>query len=139
MADTIQVKQYLAHWLQLGKGLMIQGGQSVMKPETVIAGDQYSSEFEASWQAICSSHSGECYLEGTDLTVEQLLSEQWDIIDCGRCAMPVPVPNAGVASSDCPCHDLPGWPNTELPQPRLPVHNDQHLQDIHQRLGPSKT
>jgi hypothetical protein len=137
MADHTQVKQYLAHWLQLGKALMIQGGQTIVKPETIVVGDQYSSEFEASWQQVCSPHAGECYLEGTELTVAQLLSEQWDIIDCGRCAMPIPVPNAGIAAPDCPCHDLPSWPNTELPQPRLPVHSHTHLQNIHQRLTES--
>lgn len=133
MADPQQVKQYLARWLQLGKALTVQGGQSV-KPHPVIAGDRYSTEFEASWQQICAPESGDCYLEGTELTIQQLLSEQWDIIDCGRCDMPIPVPHTGAGAADCPCHDLPTWPNTELPQPRLPVRNGTYLKDIHQRL-----
>jgi hypothetical protein len=139
MADKIQVKQYLAYWMQLGKRLVLQGGQHIVSPEVIVAGDQYSSEFEAYWQQACSPGAGDCYLEGTDFTIAQLLTEQWDIIDCGRCTMPFPLPSAGVTSPECPCHDLPSWPNNELPHPRLPVSSTPHLQNIRQRLTNSKS
>ncbi len=139
MASKIQVKQYLAYWMQLGKGLVLQGGQRIVKPAVIVEGNQYSSEFEAYWEQACSSESGDCYLEGTDHTITQLLTEKWDLIDCSRCAMPLPLPNAGVASPECPCHDLPSWPNDDLPHPRLPVSNRPHLQNIRQRLVNSKS
>lgn len=135
MASQVQVKQYLASWLQLGKGLALQGGQVLARPSTVIAGDRYSQEFESYWQQVCAADTGDCYLEGTDVTVAQLLSSQWDIIDCSRCSMPTPIPNAGIAGPDCPCHDLSNWPNDELPHPRQPVSNGTHLQNIRQRLS----
>ncbi len=137
MAKEKQVKQYVAHWLQLGKALMVNGGQTTFKPKVVISGNQYSQEFETCWQAICAPDSGDCYLEGSDLTVAQLLTQQWDITDCGRCSMPVPLPTAGIASVDCPCHDLPSWPNDELPHPRSPVSSSDYLKGIRQRLTQS--
>lgn len=134
MAAQSQVKKYLAYWLQLGKGVCLQDGRIIQRPQNILQGDGYSQEFEACWQQVRSPASGECYLEGTEQTIEQLLTDQWDIIGCGRCAMPMPVPVAGIASPACPCHDLPSWPNLELPQPRSPVNTTDHLQGIRQRL-----
>ncbi|PZD71522.1 hypothetical protein C1752_06142 [Acaryochloris thomasi RCC1774] len=138
MASEIEVKQYLAYWMQLGKHLVLQGGQKTVKPGAIIAGDRYSAEFEACWEQARDPNSGDCYLEGAEFTIAQLLTEQWDVIDCGRCTMPSPIPSAGVASSECPCHDLPSWPNNELPHPRLPISNQPRLKDIRQRLVDSK-
>jgi hypothetical protein len=134
MASKAQVKEYLACWLQLGKGLVLCNEQVTIRLQSIVCGELYSPEFEACWEQVCSPTAGDCYLEGTELTVKQLLSEQWAMIDCGRCAMPFPVPIAGVASPICPCHDLPSWPNQEVPLPRPPVSTTTYLQGIHQRL-----
>lgn len=134
MASEVQVKQYVALWLQLGKKVLAQGGQQVLYPQPVLEGDQYSAEFNQCWQVISASDAGDCYLEGTDLTIRNLLTEQWQVIDCSRCAMPLPIPDAGIASPECPCHDLPSWPNEELPQPRRPIDNKHYLRGICSRL-----
>jgi hypothetical protein len=133
MASSNQVKQYLAYWFQLGKRLKFDRGDAVL-PQPVFQGNQYSPDFEAFWQQALHAGGHDCYLEGTDQTVAELLSSQWDLTGCARCGMPVPTINLGVQSGNCPCFDLNGWPNSELPQPRAAVDTNDHLEHIRDRL-----
>ncbi len=135
MAEPNTVKKYLAYWFQLGKRVLIRNGQEAMCPNLVVRGDRYSQEFEQCWQQIVSPESGDCYLEGTEETIEELFSAEWDIVCCARCTMPVPIPIRGMPASACPCNDLPDWPNTEVPFPREPVSTQQQLQRIRDRLS----
>ncbi len=132
MASQEQVKRYLAYWLQLGKSLVLDRGE-ILQPRP-IEGDHYSREFEACWQRILAVGGENCYLEGTLQTLSDLLSETWDIADCARCTMPVPIVNMGVQPNGCPCFDLPTWPNTDLPSPRMPVDSRGQLEQIRRRL-----
>jgi hypothetical protein len=134
MASQKEVKQYLAYWFQLGKKVIIGNGGETLLPKSVIAGNGYSDEFEKCWQKIVSPESGDCYLEGTQETIAELLSPNWDMTSCARCTMPVPVRNIGMPPELCPCNDLPDWPNTDLPLPRIPVNNQVQLQLIRNRL-----
>jgi hypothetical protein len=138
MASEQQVKTYLAYWFQLGKHLCWNNSQKQLLPQPVIRGDCYSSEFEACWQKIMAEEGKNCYLEGTDATIDQLLSSEWNIESCVRCSMPVPMVDLGIQPLECPCNDLDSWPNTELPQPRLPVNSITRLQGIHSRLNQIK-
>ncbi|UBF25288.1 hypothetical protein K9N68_27335 [Kovacikia minuta CCNUW1] len=136
MASEQKVRQYLAYWFQLGKGVVLQGGNEVLHPNPVIQGNQYSQAFEACWQQVLSPESGDCYLEGTTQTIAELLTPGWEIDACSRCSMPVPIKNLGAVSSlDCPCIDLPEWPNMEVPQPRSPVDSQTLLAQIRDRLN----
>jgi hypothetical protein len=135
MASTDQVKEYLAFWFQLGKGLVVKNSSQIQLPEPVIQGDRYSPQFEACWQRVIQSEGKNCYLEGTTQTVEQLLSSEWDVTDCARCDMPVPTLSLGMRSPGCPCEDMPLWPNTELPMPRIPVNSQVQLDQIRDRLS----
>ena len=134
MANQEQVKQYLAYWFLVGKKVYINNGQEERKPESILQRDRFSSEFEACWQEILSCESGACYLEGTDQTVEELLTPDWEVEPCARCEMPIPLKNSGMKAGACPCHDLKDWPNDEIPRPHLPVNNQQHLTQISHRL-----
>jgi hypothetical protein len=134
MASSEQVKEYLAYWFQLGKKILLRNGQEEMLPQTVIVGDRYSSEFELCWQRILDPQSGDCYLEGTHQTIEELLTSKWEITNCARCQMPVPIINLGIQPTCCPCSDLPGWPNTTLPLPRIPINTSDKLNQIKHRL-----
>ncbi|WP_416674668.1 hypothetical protein [Egbenema bharatensis] len=134
MASPDQVKQYLAYWFQLGKRLIVRNGEKAILPQPVIQGDRYSAEFEDCWQYITKNSSKDCYLEGTVQTIDELLSSRWDISPCARCDMPVPMMNLGLQPPECPCADLPLWPNTELPKPRSPVSNQTQLNSIRDRL-----
>lgn len=134
MASEKKVKRYLAYWFQLGKKVLLGNGQEELLPQSVIEGDRYSREFEACWQRILSSNAGDCYLEGTEQSIQQLLTPAWDITDCVRCGMPVPTFEIGMPSPTCPCYDLPSWPNLELPLPRSPVNSSDHLNTIKDRL-----
>jgi hypothetical protein len=134
MATSSQVKQYLAYWFQLGKKAIVQNSDQVLLPNPVIRGDRYSREFEDCWQFLLSPESGDCHLEGTPQTIKQLLSSEWELSDCPRCEMPVPLREIGLPPAGCPCSDLPTWPNLELPLPRSPVNTQQHLNDIRRRL-----
>ena len=127
MASEAQVKEYLACWLQLGKQLGLNGGRNTISIQTVIADNSFSRDFEDCWNRLRKNEAGVCYLDGTQVTVEQLLSPRWAIIDCARCSMPIPVPIAGIAPNTCPCHNLDDWPNCELPMPRIPVNSEQML------------
>jgi hypothetical protein len=134
MATKQDVKRYLAYWFQLGKKVVINNGAASLLPKVMIVGDRYSDEFEECWQTILSSGAEGCHLEGTHETIAELLTLAWDMLPCGRCSMPVPVRNMGMPPLACPCNDLPTWPNTELPAPRSPVHNQDQLIVIRDRL-----
>lgn len=135
MAPEQQVKRYLAYWFQLGKRVLIQNGGAALKPRSIMAGDRYSDEFESIWQQIISPDSGDCYLEGTEQTIAELLTPVWDLSPCARCQMPVPVRNAGMPAELCPCSDLPTWPNLDLPLPREPINSHERLSAISDRLN----
>ncbi|MBD2016721.1 hypothetical protein H6F96_22490 [Microcoleus sp. FACHB-53] len=138
MASEQQVKRYLAYWFQLGKKVLIGNGDSAVLPQSVIAGDRYSDDFERIWQLILSPESGDCYLDGTDQTIAELLMSKWVIEPCVRCEMPVPIINIGLPPELCPCNDLPTWPNTEIPAPREPVSSQTRLSQIRDRLNHAK-
>ena len=134
MASAQDVKQYLAYWFQLGKKVCIRNGQETLQPSTVLSGNRYSPEFEECWQQLQTNNAGDCYLEGTHQTIAEMLTHRWEISACARCDMPIPIQKAGIADTVCPCSDLPTWPNTELPQPRLPVDGQTRLSSIRDRL-----
>ena len=134
MASEQQVKRYLAYWFQLGKKVVIRNGDTALRPEQVFVGDCYSEEFESIWQLVLSPESGDCHLEGTEETIGELLTPEWSVSSCVRCAMPVPVKTVGMPPQLCPCSDLSGWPNTELPAPREAVSSQDRLQKIRDRL-----
>lgn len=134
MASQDQVKRYLAYWFQLGKPLVFSRENKAILPQPVIQGDRYSTEFEVCWQQIMQSGGEDCYLEGTLQTVDQLFSATWEITSCARCDMPVPTVSLGVQPAECPCIDLPSWPNLDLPQPRSPVDSHAQLNQIRDRL-----
>jgi hypothetical protein len=134
MASEQQVKQYIAHWFQLGRKVLSRNGKEAFLPEPVIQGDRYSYDFERCWQLIISPNSGDCYLEGTDQRIAELLTPAWDIRSCACCAMPIPFRNAGMPPSSCPCHEISTWPNLDVPAPRLPVDSQEHLNQIRDRL-----
>jgi len=134
MSSQQQVKRYLAYWFQLGKKVVIDKNNSLVKPQPVIVGEYYSQEFEDICQLIFSPESGDCYLEGTQQTIAELLSPNWEVEPCAVCQMPIPIKTAGIPSPVCPCHDLLTWPNTELPAPREPVNSQEHLRQICDRL-----
>lgn len=134
MASEQEVRQYLAYWFQLGKKVFIHNGQESLLPQPVIQGDRYSQKFEDCWQQILAPESGDCYLEGTEETVAELLTPAWSVSPCARCSMPVPIRNVGMPPLSCPCNDLSSWPNTEIPAPRSPINSQTQLKEIRERL-----
>jgi len=134
MAAEAKIKQFLAYWFQLGKGVTLKNGQEFLKPQSVIRGDRYSEEFEQCWQKLLSEDSGDCYLQGTRETIAELLTSEWEILACSRCEMPVPLRTRGMPPDCCPCFDLPNWPDYDKPLPRSPVDSKSYLSTICQRL-----
>ncbi len=139
MASEYQVKQYLAYWFLLGKKIVIKNGSAWLLPKPVFRGERFSLEFEECWQLISAPDAGDCYLEGTNETISQLLSPAWDLILCARCQLPIPLPIRGLPPEACPCFDLLSWPNSDLPPPRVPVNNQAQLRNISERLNFSKS
>ena len=136
-ASEENIKRYLAYWFQLGKRVIFSKEGDSLLPKPIFEGTHYSQSFEECWQRILSSQS-DSYLEGTDQTIQQLLSPVWEIVDCSRCSMPVPVQVTSTPFPFCPCQDIPDWPNFELPLPRSPVDIQISLNNIHQRLEAEK-
>jgi hypothetical protein len=134
MASSQQVRQYIAYWFQLGKGVVLENGRRTVLPRPVLAGSTYSDAFEKCWQEILAA-GGNGYLEGTQPLIAELLTPAWDIDPCARCAMPVPIKTLGLTSLECPCIDIPTWPNTDIPQPRAPVETQRRLAQIRDRLS----
>jgi len=134
MASPYAVKKYLAYWFQVGKKLIISDQNRAIIPLKVIEGDRFSGEFEEYWQLVTNSNTGDCYLEGTNYTIMELLSPKWEITDCPRCEMPIPMVEVGIQNTSCVCNDLDNWPNNELPSPREPINNQQRLNKIRESL-----
>lgn len=134
MASATEVKNYLAHWFQLGKKLVWSNGEAELLPEKIIQGDRFAPQFEECWQKIMSVDGRNCYLIGEKATIQELLSPSWTINQCARCAMPVAIVESGIQSLDCVCSDLDNWPNTELPKPRSPINSQSRLNAIKDRL-----
>lgn len=134
MASRNEVKSYLAHWFQLGKQVVSDDGQTVYQLPKVVQGERFSPEFEACWAHIIANGGRAYYLNGTSQTIEELLQPTWDIVNCARCEMPIPLTQTELELHDCPCHDLPNWPNEEIPRPRLPVNSQNHLSKMTERL-----
>ena len=134
MANEKAVRQYLAYWFQAGKRVVLEAKGESYCPQVILQGDRYSPEFEACWNYLSDASSGDCYLEGTSQTIQELLSSKWEIAPCARCDMPVPMLVLGVMPLGCPCFDLPTWPNSDIPQPRSPVNTPEQLVQIRDRL-----
>lgn len=133
MASAQQVQSFLAYWFQLGKPVVLQHREVQMLPTPVFEDGVLSSAFQDCWQQIMERPE-KCFLRGTDESIAELLSEEWDIEACARCTMPLPLPVRGVKSSACPCIDLPSWPNEEVPPPRSAICTNTRLDNIRQRL-----
>ena len=139
MASPNDVKKYLAHWFQLGKGVLHEKDDTVYLPKSVIQGDRYSDEFEQCWQAIMQLNPDTLYLRGTEQSLADLFSPAWEIVSCARCDMPIPLTHKQLPSTPCTCEDLDNWPNEDLPRPRLPVSNHNHLARLRSRLENNST
>jgi hypothetical protein len=133
MVPEVDLKTFVACWMQLGKGICQSNGE-VVHLDTVVQGGRYSDDFEALWHRIFHVNGQSYYLEGTTVALNTLSQSDWEILQCARCSMPVVMPIAGVASCICPCHDLAGWPNSEVPLPRPPINTSAYLGRISQRL-----
>lgn len=134
MATEQQVKLYLAYWFQVGKRVLLRNGDEALLPKPIFSGNSYSQEFENCWRRLQEPQSGECFLEGTEQTIQQLLSSAWEIVECAKCKMPIPMSHLSNLSPGCPCFDISSWPNLELPLPHQPADNGKSLRDICQRL-----
>ncbi len=133
MASTQEVRQYLAHWFQLGKKVTVPDQESIFT-QKVLQGNTYTIKFEDCWQQIIAQP--QAYVEGTDQTIAELLTDRWDVVDCARCTMPIPLPAVGLPQNQsCTCHDLPTWPNTQVPLPRAAGAVETRTNDLRQRLA----
>jgi len=128
MATSIEVKEYLAKWLQMGKKVSINDAE-IQLPK-VINGEHYSPEFEQLWE---QSQRAISYLEGTNQTIQDLLKPEWEIINCTTCELPVPILSIGYPGvQSCVCDDNP---NLYTIAPRSPVKSSTYLQNISDRLN----
>lgn len=134
MATQQEVKTYLAYWVQLGKGIYLSGSDTPCRPNPVVKGDRFSETFERCWAKVQASKGKGCHLEGTDVTLDQLFSSEWEIDSCARCGMAVPTPVVIYNGLMCPCNDVSDWPNDNVPRPRLPQSDRTHLSRISERL-----
>jgi hypothetical protein len=134
MASVQKVQSYLSYWFQLGKPVIFEPDGSQCLPMPIFQGPDYSPSFQQCWGRIMA-HPSECFLRGTDESVADLLSEEWEIVGCARCPMPMPMPIRGIKVAPCPCADLPSWPNTDIPHPRNGVCTHEQLSHLQQRLN----
>ena len=135
MASFPEVKQYLAHWFQLGRKVYAHNGDLPLLPTKVFQDLNYSAEFDRCWELITTEQAGDCYLEDTTQTIAELLTAKWDVVECSRCSMPVPLPVASaIPMEGCPCVNVSHWPNNEVPAPISRTVIGSKLSNIQQRL-----
>lgn len=131
----IQVKDYVAQWLQLGKHLQI--GQETITVQPVRQFHNYSPEYETLWQKISAPATAhQTYLSGVEPSIGDLLTARWQITDCYRCHGLIPTPSFHQGThSDCPCADLPNFPDVNLVMPHPPIDSQARLQKVADRIG----
>jgi hypothetical protein len=135
MASRTLVKNYLAQWMQMGKTVSLAAHSEQVYIHNILQGEKYSPLFNKLWDEISEAKNQEAYLTGTDQTISDLLSNQWEIIACARCNLLVPTIGVGPrAPVCCPCDDLPNHPNLDLVSPHLPVQLVTHLEALCDRL-----
>ena len=134
MATSQDIKSFIAQWLQLGKSVEQLDGSFCFKPEKIHGYQGYSQEFEDWWQEF-ERQAHKWALSGTKEPLDALYGDNWEITDCARCDMPIPILVAGLNDVDCPCSDLPHWPNLELPHPHTPDESKSRLGMIRDRLN----
>ena len=134
MASQTQLREYLSHWFQLGKGVCIGLDETHYCPSSTIYGSDYSPEFEDHWQRIEQAGLERCYLADTSQTLAELSQADWDIQSCARCSMPVAQKVGGITPLDCPCSEQSNWPNLELPTPQAPQNWNERIRDMGRRL-----
>lgn len=134
MASQAQIRDFLAHWFQLGKPVVLAEDRGECLPCPIFANGHYSRSFEDCWHQIMVTSGQDCYLKGTAQSIAAMLSPTWDITACARCEMPVAMTSLGQANYPCPCNDLPTWPSTEVPMPRTAVDNQRHLSELLHQL-----
>lgn len=135
MASQQDVQHYLAYWFQLGKPIHISNGRLTQRPVPVLEGNQFSRAFRDCWKLIMAVGGRDCYLDGTQETVEQLLSPKWEIADCARCSIPTAMSAVMPVAQLCACGDIDNWPNDELPAPHMPINNKNHFNRLTTRLS----
>lgn len=130
MAAPLEVKEYLAKWLQMGKALSVDN-QEIFLTE-IIKGESYSSQFEQLWQ---QTPKAIATLQGTNNTIAELLKPEYEIMPCPVCELPVACLSSGYRQiNTCPCSDLPLHPHLGLPLPHVPIATATYLQNISDRL-----
>jgi hypothetical protein len=135
MAASNVVKDYLAQWMQVGKKVLIDGKNESVSICKIIDGEKYAPEFETLWAEISTTNAKTAYLEGTNETILELLSDKWELIECPRCSLPSACIDVGVRETQpCPCDTMKLWPNLETIAPRKPVTTTQYLNNICDRL-----
>jgi hypothetical protein len=134
MASDQDIRTYLAMWFQLGKSVVCHTTGRSIRPKNIHQIDRYSPEFEKIWHTISQSPHN-YYLAGTDQSIQTLQSSAWEINDCARCEMPIPMCVDCTTNGGCTCQDLSFlWPNYEVPSPHLPVNNANALHTLCDRL-----
>jgi hypothetical protein len=135
MALPTQVKTYLSYWFQLGRGVRMPLAAGPVKPAAVLADGGYSTEFEALWHQLTQPQmAASSYLDGTEQTIAQLLETTWEIQDCARCNLPIPMKVAGLPSQSCPCDALKILPDIAEIPPRAPIDSQATLRRLCERL-----
>ena len=134
MASPNQVRDYLAHWFQLGKPIIQVATERQYLPTPIFHNGHYSKAFEHCWQQVTADGGHSWHLAGTDYSIAAMLSASWDVQPCARCSMPIGLPTKGVMTVLCPCHDVTSWPNQDLPTPRPGINNEQRLSALRFRL-----
>jgi hypothetical protein len=140
MASHNQVKKYLAYWLQLGQGVRMSDpttrASTIVKPASVLADGAYSNDFESLWAQVQQPKiAQDSHLWGTEQTIGELLTPLWEINDCARCGLPIPMRVAGLPANTCPCSDVEQTPDLTICPPREPISTEQTLYRLHERLS----
>lgn len=134
MATPTEVQHLLACWFQLGKPVVIGRTGERLCPQPVLQGGLYSSAFEASWRRCVEAGLSNCWLENTELTLEDLCQNDWEVVPCARCGMPEALPIGHLPPLACACSDMTDWPTDQLPPPHSPLDVERSQDCLRHRL-----
>jgi hypothetical protein len=136
MASRTLVKNYVAQWMQMGKGVSLSNYEEEIHIYKILQGEKYSPLFNELWEQISTTKAEEAHLSGTDQSIGDLLSNHWEIIACARCDLLVPSLDLGArVPVSCPCDGIPNHPNLDSVAPHNPVTLIDQISNLKDRLA----
>lgn len=127
MATELEIKQFVAEWMNVGKIVMSPMGE--LRAQSLDSAYRYTPEYDKLWSYLWKRKT-KCYLLGTTQTFDKL-ERAWELSRCIHCDLPVMLPIGYYPSQfgSEPCVALGLWPHNSFKEDE-----DEELEELAKTL-----